>query len=163
MLRIFATTSFQFSAKRHKSSLRLLTTTQLDGGAPRKSARGRQSDRRQVEESGMATTLEWETFDFSDSPKWDKRFDDKLSLASNTENWEEIEERAAAEKAAEERAAAQAAAAETAAEENAAAEKAAAEKAAAEKAAAEKAAAEKAAAEKAAAEKAAAEKAAAEN
>ena len=93
MLRIFATTSFQFSARRHKSSLRLLTTTQLDGGAPRKSARSRQSDRRQAEESGMATTLEWETFDFSDSPKWDKRFDDKLSLASNTENWEEIEER----------------------------------------------------------------------
>lgn len=50
------------------------------------------------------STLEWETFDFSSSPKWDNRFDgngspsdedakNAIHVASSTEDWRQIEER----------------------------------------------------------------------
>jgi tRNA G18 (ribose-2'-O)-methylase SpoU len=46
-------------------------------------------------------TLEWETFEFADSPKWDKRFDDDQDgihvATATTEGWEEIEAREAQE------------------------------------------------------------------
>ena len=41
-------------------------------------------------------TLEWETFEFADSPKWDKRFDDTdegIHVAANGEEWQDIEAR----------------------------------------------------------------------
>ena len=39
------------------------------------------------------TTLEWETFDYSESPKWDARFNDTRAVAaSNPDEWDDIYE-----------------------------------------------------------------------
>jgi tRNA (guanosine-2'-O-)-methyltransferase len=80
-------------------------------GAPHgSSARSRRKERKGVaqddtasKESSSSTTtssstsLEWETFDFSDSPKWDTRFDENamtsLHLPSNVEEYDKIQER----------------------------------------------------------------------
>lgn len=64
------------------------TSSYLSAGAERKSSGSRRKERKV---SQLTTDLEWETFDFSQSPKWDKRFTgDGLHVASNTDNWEEI-------------------------------------------------------------------------
>lgn len=75
------------------------TTTELHGAAPRKSARARKRENAKLlEDDTTSTTLEWETFEFGASPKWDQRFDDNaLHIASNTEKWEDIEDREAEE------------------------------------------------------------------
>lgn len=76
------------------------SSTQLEGGAaPRKNYRARQKERldqrQQQQGDAISSTLEWEKFDFSDSPKWDKRFDEDnlLHLPSNEESFKEIENR----------------------------------------------------------------------
>lgn len=87
--------SFSFyTTSRSCSRYRCLTTSselQLD----RKSARARQKDHeRKVADERAGSTLEWESFDFASSPKWDKRFDDNsIHLASNSEDWQDIEAR----------------------------------------------------------------------
>jgi len=46
----------------------------------------------------MLENSEWETFEFADSPKWDKCFDDNkqgIHVAVSTEEWEDIEAREA--------------------------------------------------------------------
>lgn len=71
-------------------------STEVYDGAPRKSARARKREQRKVlaDESMTFDSLEWETFEFSASPKWDQRFDDRsIHLASNDESWQEIEDR----------------------------------------------------------------------
>ena len=76
----------------------------LWGGAPpRQHARSRQRERQnQQEQSPPPSTLEWEKFEFADAPKWDRRFENdddsggttpSLHLASNDEEWKEIEKR----------------------------------------------------------------------
>lgn len=69
------------------------TTTELHSGG--RSARARKRDHeRMVADESAGSTLEWETFDFGSTPKWDKRFvDNELHLASNTEDWKDIEDR----------------------------------------------------------------------
>jgi len=63
-------------------------SSSLSDRAERKSSLSRRKER---EESNLSLDLEWETFDFSQSPKWDKRFTgDGLHVASNTGDWEEI-------------------------------------------------------------------------
>jgi tRNA (guanosine-2'-O-)-methyltransferase len=77
-------------------------TTQLEeGGTPRKQKRKSARARKKEREKGLAgpKTLEWESFDFSTSPKWDKRFDEDndssfrmASTSSLGEDWEKLEE-----------------------------------------------------------------------
>lgn len=72
-----------------------ISTSELHGGAPRRSARARKQEQNKVraEERINSEVLEWETFEFSASPKWDQRFDNRnsLLLASDSESWHEIE------------------------------------------------------------------------
>lgn len=67
-------------------------STSLSSGAEKKGSRSRRKERK--ENQSALGTLEWETFDFSDSPKWDGRFGDdgEIHLASNHNSWEEIVE-----------------------------------------------------------------------
>jgi len=64
------------------------TSSSLLAGAEKKSSRGRRKERKEAQSA--LGTLEWETFDFSDSPKWDKRFDDGMHLASSKDDWEDL-------------------------------------------------------------------------
>ena len=77
-------------ASRHFSSK---STTEMH--ADRKSARARKRDHeRMVADESVGSTLEWESFDFGSTPKWDRRFvDNSLHLASNTDDWKDIEDR----------------------------------------------------------------------
>jgi len=64
------------------------TLSSLPAGAERKSSRSRRNERK---ESQSTVDLEWEKFDFSQSPKWDRRFTgDGLHVASNSDDWEAI-------------------------------------------------------------------------
>jgi tRNA (guanosine-2'-O-)-methyltransferase len=80
----------------------------MGDGAPNgsSSARNRRKERKGLAQddavstessSSSSSSLEWETFDFSDSPKWDTRFDENamtsLHLPSNVEDYEKIQER----------------------------------------------------------------------
>lgn len=86
--------------------------TRLGAGAPPRIAKSARSRRKQRQrEDGTTVTsegLEWESFEFSSSPKWDRRFDDPnnygdnndnskvddlLHVASSSEDWEEIRHR----------------------------------------------------------------------
>jgi tRNA (guanosine-2'-O-)-methyltransferase len=75
-----------------------LSSSSLSAGAARKGGlRSRRKERKDNQpEFG---TLEWETFDFSESPKWDERFGDEgeLHVASHHGNWEGIIEEEAKE------------------------------------------------------------------
>ena len=93
MLRLLSgAKSFVIAPKNHRQILRSFTTsTSLSGGAePRKNS-SRQRRKERKESQSTLGTLEWETFDFSDSPKWDSRFEDggELHLASDQQDWEE--------------------------------------------------------------------------
>ncbi len=69
------------------------STSKLYGGAPGRSARARKRQKNLADESITSDTLEWETFEFAASPKWDQRFDDRsIHLASNSESWKDIED-----------------------------------------------------------------------
>ncbi|CAJ1941415.1 unnamed protein product [Cylindrotheca closterium] len=64
------------------------TSSSLSAGAERKSSRSRRKERK---DNQPTVDLEWERFDFSQSPKWDRRFTgDGLHVASNTDDWEAI-------------------------------------------------------------------------
>lgn len=66
------------------ASAKLKSATRLFGGsAPRR--------KRKSDSTIETTTLEWETFDYSDSPKWDARFNEPAHIvASNQEELDEI-------------------------------------------------------------------------
>jgi len=70
------------------------TSTELHANVKSSRARKREYEKLNADER-VGSTLEWESFDFGSTPKWDKRFDDEDSfhLASNIENWKDIEER----------------------------------------------------------------------
>jgi tRNA (guanosine-2'-O-)-methyltransferase len=89
--------SFQQAASRFSFTTASTSTTELHGA--RKSTRARKRDQAKLPDNdSTSTTLEWETFEFGDSPKWDQRFDDNsVHIASNTENWQDIEDREAEE------------------------------------------------------------------
>ena len=115
MIRLLLTNSFTFSSLstitkpsqvRHEQqsfARTLLATFSTTGSSSTSSvseeykkrpARVRKS-RREKESTIDTSKLEWESFDFSDSPKWDNRFDngDDIHLASNNEDLEEIAKR----------------------------------------------------------------------
>jgi hypothetical protein len=95
MLRLFSGANSLSSLHRvARISRRFSATTTIDSslsaGSERKSSRSRRKERKE-NESALGT-LEWETFDFSDSPKWDGRFGDDgdIHLASNTDDWDQL-------------------------------------------------------------------------
>lgn len=89
--------AWSFSVQHPRIGSRYLNSKSISTelNADKRSARARKRDlERLVADESVGPTLEWESFDFGSSPKWDKRFDDNfLHLASNTENWKEIEDR----------------------------------------------------------------------
>jgi tRNA (guanosine-2'-O-)-methyltransferase len=71
----------------------------LFAGAPRKRPRNPKDS---YDDKSAVDTLEWETFEFADSPKWDKRFDDDkdgihVGTAADSQEWEDVEAREAQE------------------------------------------------------------------
>eukprot|EP00980_Cylindrotheca_fusiformis_P022066 scaffold8962_cov123-Cylindrotheca_fusiformis.AAC.2 len=68
------------------ATTRLLSS--LSAGGEKTGSRSRRRERKERESLG---TLEWASFDFSDSPKWDGRFGDDgdIHLASDHGSWEE--------------------------------------------------------------------------
>lgn len=91
LLRLFGyANSLSFRPVTTRTARKSSSVTSLSAGAERKSSRSRRKERK--ENTSALGTLEWETFDFSDSPKWDGRFgnDGDIHLASNKESWDQI-------------------------------------------------------------------------
>ena len=93
---------------RSTANQRSFSSNGLAGGAPprlQRGARSRQRERKSQQDdvASPSSTLEWEKFEFADAPKWDRRFENdgedndgsapSLHLASNDEEWKEIEKR----------------------------------------------------------------------
>lgn len=88
MLRCLASGVHSF---RPLTPIRLLSSS-LSVGAEKKGLRNRRKERK--ENQPALGSLEWETFDFSESPKWDGRFGDDgdIHVASYHDNWEGLVE-----------------------------------------------------------------------
>jgi tRNA (guanosine-2'-O-)-methyltransferase len=101
-VRSFGLQTSIFLPKRNSNLVRgapfLSTSTSLhDGAPPRKGGRSRRREKLREDVSTTTDTLEWETFDFSSSPKWDSRFEDGaaqllLHTEFDVDQWQKVQD-----------------------------------------------------------------------